>query len=83
MNTRPSCRTGFCLDPRTIVNFSSVPALSDAAISRLTYVNMYSEEFLQFIEHNNRQLAPKLPLLFSDIEATFRTVQVHLAAKAT
>lgn len=71
------------LDPRIIVDFSSIPVLSDAAISKLSYVNMYSGEFLQFIEHNNRQLAPKLPLLFSDIEATFRTVQVHLAAKAT
>ncbi|MET4754415.1 hypothetical protein [Bradyrhizobium sp. RT11b] len=71
------------LEPRTIVDFSSIPALSDAAISKLSYVNMYSGEFLQFIEHNNKQLAPKLPLLFSDIEATFRTVQIHLAAKET
>lgn len=71
------------LEPRTIVDFSSVPALSSAAINRLSYLNMYSEEFLQFIEHNNRQLAPKLPLLFSDIEATLRAVQIHLATTTT
>lgn len=71
------------LEPRIIVDFSSIPVLSDAAISKLSYVNMYSGEFLQFIEHNNKQLAPKLPLLFSDIEAAFRTGQVHLSAKAT
>ncbi|MGY4601479.1 glutamyl-tRNA reductase [Bradyrhizobium sp. GM22.5] len=71
------------LEPRTIVDLSSVPALSDIAIRKLSYVNMYSEEFLRFIEQNNAQLAPKLPLVFSDIEATFRTMQIHLAAKAT
>ncbi|WP_346015861.1 hypothetical protein [Bradyrhizobium sp. 180] len=71
------------LEPRTIVDLSSVPALSDAAIRKLSYVNMYSEEFLQFIECNNRQLAPKLPLLLSDIEETVRAAQIHLAARAT
>lgn len=69
------------LEPRTIVDLSSIPALSNVVIRKLNYVNMYGNEFLQFIEHNNKQLAPKLPLLFSDIEATLRTVQIHLSAK--
>lgn len=69
------------LEPRTIVDLSSIPALSDAAVRKLNYVNMYGKDFLRFIEHNNRQLAPKLPLLFSDIDATFRTAQINLSAK--
>ncbi|MCP3468000.1 hypothetical protein NLN62_48225 (plasmid) [Bradyrhizobium sp. CCGUVB23] len=68
------------LEPRTIVDLSSIPTLSDASAKNLNYVSMYSKEFLRFIEDNNRDLAPKLPLLFSDIEATLRTVQIHLSA---
>lgn len=71
------------LEPRTIVDLSSIPALSDAGVRKLNYVGMYGGEFLRFIEHNNRQLMPKLPLLISDIEATLRTVQIHLSAKVS
>ncbi|WP_081163213.1 hypothetical protein [Ensifer aridi] len=71
------------LEPRTIVDLSSIPLLSDAAVRKLNYVSMYDEEFLRFIEQNNNQLAPKLPLLFSDIEATLRTAETYLSANAT
>lgn len=71
------------LEPRTIVDLSSIPALSNAEVRKLNYVNMYSDEFLRFIKHNNKKLAPKLPLLFSDIEATLRTVQIYLSSKTT
>ncbi|WP_394890042.1 hypothetical protein ACG873_32265 [Mesorhizobium sp. AaZ16] len=60
------------LEPRTIVDLSSIPVLSDAGVRRLNYVTIYDEEFLRFVEQNNKQLAPKLPLLFSDIEATLQ-----------
>lgn len=77
-------RRGFLrLQPRTIVDLSSIPVLSDTGVRKLNYVNMYGEEFLRFVERNNGQLAPKLPLLFSDIEATLRTVKIHLSATAT
>ncbi|MFB6464085.1 hypothetical protein [Bradyrhizobium tunisiense] len=61
------------LEPRTIVDLSSIPVLSDAVVGKLNCVNMYGAEFLGFIEENNRQLAPRLPLVFSDIEFTLRT----------
>lgn len=71
------------LAPRTIVDLSSIPVLSGPAVRTLNYVSMYDEEFLRFIEHNNMQLAPKLPLVFSDIETTIRTAQFYLSAKPT
>ncbi|WP_085033626.1 hypothetical protein [Ensifer aridi] len=64
------------LQPRTIVDLSSIPVISDAVVENLNYVSMYHEEFLRFIEQNNRRLAPKLPLVCSDIEATLRTAQM-------
>lgn len=70
------------LEPRAIVDLSSIPALSDGAVRTLNYVSMYDKEFLRFIEQNNKQLAPKLPLLCSDIDATIRTAQDYLSAKA-
>ncbi|MER8708906.1 hypothetical protein NKH49_25665 [Mesorhizobium sp. M1088] len=70
------------LEPRTIVDLSSIPVLSKAAVRKLNYITMYDEEFLQFIDRNNKHLAPKLPLLFSDIEATLRAAQIYISAKA-
>ncbi|MFA1624982.1 hypothetical protein ACDY96_19965 [Rhizobium mongolense] len=64
------------LQPRTIVDLSSIPVLPEEAVGKLNYVTMYDDEFLRFIELNNSQLAPKLPLVFSDIEATLRTAQI-------
>ncbi|MCK1480654.1 hypothetical protein IVB27_39530 [Bradyrhizobium sp. 197] len=69
------------LEPRIIIDLSSIPALPDRADGKLNYVSMYDEEFLRFIEHNNKQLTPKLPLVLSDIETTLRTVQMYLSAK--
>lgn len=60
------------LEPRTIMDLSSIPVLSNAAVEKLDYVTMYDEEFLRFIDQNNKQLAPKLPLLCSDIEQRFK-----------
>ncbi|MFK0692109.1 hypothetical protein ACFX5Q_28475 [Mesorhizobium sp. IMUNJ 23033] len=71
------------LEPRTIVDLSSIPVLSGEAVRNLNYVSMYNEEFLRFIEQNNKRLAPKLPLLFSDIEETLRTAQISFPARAT
>ncbi|PBB58147.1 MULTISPECIES: hypothetical protein [Mesorhizobium] len=70
------------LGPRTIVDLSSIPVLSKDEIGNLNYVTMYDEEFLQFIDQNNRKLAPKLPVLFSDIKATLRTAQLYLSETA-
>ncbi|EJB07120.1 glutamyl-tRNA reductase [Rhizobium leguminosarum bv. trifolii WSM597] len=65
------------LKPRTIVDLSSIPVLSEDAIGKLDYVTMYDKEFLRFIDQNNKQLAPKLPLLCCDIEATLRIAQMR------
>ncbi|MER9420757.1 hypothetical protein NKI95_33775 [Mesorhizobium sp. M0306] len=70
------------LEPRTIVDLSSIPVLSKTAVGKLNYVTMYDEEFLRFIDKNNTKLAPKRPLLCSDIEATLRAAQIYLSAKA-
>lgn len=64
------------LEPRTIVDLSSIPVLSNAAVEKLNYVTMYDEEFLRFIAQNNKQLASKRPLLCSDIKATLLTAQI-------
>ncbi|MCK1656067.1 hypothetical protein [Bradyrhizobium sp. 151] len=58
------------LEPRTVVDLSSVPILSNAILGKLNCVSMYDKEFLGFIEQNNRQLAPKLPLVLSDIKGS-------------
>ncbi|MER9165672.1 hypothetical protein [Mesorhizobium sp. M0715] len=71
------------LEPRTIVDLSSIPVLSKSTVGRLDYVTMYDEEFLRFIAQNNKQLAPKLPLLCSDIKATLRTAKNNRIEKAT
>ncbi|ESY15386.1 hypothetical protein [Mesorhizobium sp. LNJC394B00] len=71
------------LEPRTIVDLSSIPVLSGAAVGKLNYVSMYDDEFLGFIEQNNNRLAPKLPILFSDIKTTLQTAQIYSLAKAT
>ncbi|AGS25301.1 hypothetical protein [Rhizobium etli] len=68
------------LAPRVIVDLSSIPFLRDAR--KLNYVNMYKDEFLRFIEMNNEQLTPKLPLLFADIDTTLRTAQTYLPVNA-
>ncbi|MDX0221883.1 hypothetical protein GOC40_28575 [Sinorhizobium meliloti] len=66
------------LEPRAVVDLSSIPVLSNAAVPKLDYVTMYHEEFLRFIDQNNKQLAAKLPLVCSDIEATLRTAQIGM-----
>ncbi|WP_027535632.1 hypothetical protein [Bradyrhizobium sp. WSM3983] len=69
------------LEPRTIVDLSSVPVFSAAAVRDLNYVSMYDDEFLRFIEQNNNQLTPKLPLVFSDIKATLQSAQIDLRGR--
>ncbi|RWF65076.1 hypothetical protein [Mesorhizobium sp.] len=65
------------LQPRTVVDLSSIPVLPNFAVKKLKYVTMYDDEFLRFISQNNKKIAPKLPLLCADIEETL------LAAKIT
>ncbi|MEX2746469.1 hypothetical protein AB3480_36155 [Rhizobium mongolense] len=65
------------LEPRAIIDLSSIPVLSKAAVESMNYVTMYDEEFLQFIAQNNKQLTSRLPLLRSNIEATLRTAQLQ------
>ncbi|MER9313191.1 hypothetical protein NKI51_28560 [Mesorhizobium australicum] len=67
------------LQPRAVVDLSSIPVLSDTAVMKLNYVTMYDDEFLQFIAENNKKLAPKLPAVRSDIEATLLTAQIATA----
>ncbi|ESX66893.1 hypothetical protein X759_27285 [Mesorhizobium sp. LSHC420B00] len=71
------------LQPRTIVDLSSIPVLSAAAVRKLNYVSMYDEEFLGFIDKNNKHLAPQLSVLCCDIEKTLRTAQMYLSATLT
>ncbi|MER8983483.1 hypothetical protein [Mesorhizobium sp. M0870] len=71
------------LEPRTIVDLSSIPVLSAEAVRKLNYVSMYDEEFLRFIEKNNKHLAPQLSVLRSDIEKTLRTAQSYLSVTTT
>jgi len=66
------------LRPRTIVDLSSIPVFSGPALKDLDYVTMYGKEFLSFIKQNNSQLAPKLPLVFSDIEATLKSTRMDV-----
>ncbi|UVK35854.1 hypothetical protein LHFGNBLO_006085 (plasmid) [Mesorhizobium sp. AR10] len=69
------------LEPRTIVDLSSVPVLSGASVRKLNYVSMYHDEFLRFIEQNNKRLAPKLPLLFSEIKAKLQMARIDLLSR--
>ncbi|KUM26815.1 hypothetical protein AU467_19680 [Mesorhizobium loti] len=71
------------LEPRTIVDLSSIPVLSSQAVGKLNYVSMYDEEFLRFIEQNNKRLAQKLPPLLSEIEAKLRVAQDEFFANST
>ncbi|MER8396363.1 hypothetical protein NKH10_31955 [Mesorhizobium sp. M1340] len=61
------------LEPRTKVDLSSIPVVSNAAVGKLNYVKMYDEECLWFIGQNNRLLAPTLPIVYSDIAETLQT----------
>ncbi|RWA97093.1 MAG: hypothetical protein EOQ39_34555 [Mesorhizobium sp.] len=70
------------LEPRTIVDLSSIPVLSKSTVGLLNYVTMYHEEFLRFIAQNNKRLAPKRPLLCSDIEAALRTAKINRSESA-
>ncbi|RWK87206.1 MAG: hypothetical protein EOR52_19060 [Mesorhizobium sp.] len=71
------------LKPRSIVDLSAIPALSGNFVKNLNYINMYDDEFLRFIEENNKQLAPKLPILLSDIKETLHTAQILSPPMAT
>lgn len=68
------------LEPRTIVDLSSIPVLSDPAVRKLNYVNMYSKEFLNFIDQNNKKLSPKIPFVCSDIEEKLRIARASALA---
>ncbi|MER9075444.1 hypothetical protein NKH80_21975 [Mesorhizobium sp. M0904] len=69
------------LEPRVILDLSSIPVLSEAASSKLNYVTMYDKEFLRYIEQNNIALAPKLPLLLSDIKERLKKAQIYSPSK--
>ncbi len=69
------------LKPRTILDLSSIPVFSNAAVGDLNYVSMYHQEFLRFIKQNNQQLAPKLPLVVSDIRAAIQRAQIDIRPK--
>ncbi|MBY3122488.1 Rossmann-fold NAD(P)-binding domain-containing protein [Rhizobium laguerreae] len=71
------------LKPRVIVDLSSVPVLTEAGVGELDYVSIYGEEFLRFIVENNKHLAPKLPLLFADIEETIQTAHMYLCSEVS
>ncbi|TIU75742.1 MAG: hypothetical protein E5W13_19555 [Mesorhizobium sp.] len=71
------------LKPRSIVDLSAIPALSGNFVKNLNYINMYDDEFLRFIEENNKHLAPKLPILLSDIKETLHTAQILSPPMAT
>ncbi|MBY2912374.1 hypothetical protein [Rhizobium leguminosarum] len=64
------------LEPRIIVDLSSIPVLSKCAVPKLNYVTMYDQDFLRLIDLNNQHLVSKLPLLLSDIERTLPTAEV-------
>jgi glutamyl-tRNA reductase len=64
------------LEPRIIVDLSSIPVLSKCAVPKLNYVTMYDQAFLRLIDLNNQHLVSKLPLLLSDIERTLPTAEV-------
>ncbi|MER9629215.1 hypothetical protein [Mesorhizobium sp. M0296] len=70
------------LEPRTIIDMASKPLLSKAEFVKLNYVTVHDKEFLLAFEGNNKKLAPKLPILLSDIDETLRAAQTYLSAKA-
>ncbi|MCP9232820.1 hypothetical protein NMG46_21595 [Mesorhizobium sp. LMG 17147] len=65
------------LEPRAIVDLSSIPVLSSVGVRGLDYVTMYDKEFLAFIDRNNEGLASQVPALCSDIANSLRTMQIH------
>jgi glutamyl-tRNA reductase len=67
------------LEPRAIIDLSSMPVLSSSAVGKLNYVTMYDEVFLSYVEKNNKQLAARLPLVCSEIEATIGVAQVIIS----
>jgi len=71
------------LGPRTIVDLSSLPVLSETVASKLSYVSMYDREFLHFINKNNEHLEQQRSALCSDIEDTLRMVPIDVSARTT
>lgn len=67
------------LKPRAIVDLSSIPVLSSSAVGKLNYVTMYDEAFLSYVEKNNKQLAARMPIVCSEIEATIGMAQVIIS----
>ncbi|MER8887271.1 hypothetical protein [Mesorhizobium sp. M0816] len=67
------------LEPRTIVDPSSILALSNTVVRKLGYVTMYDEEFLRFVDQNSKPLA--LQLLWA--VRTVHIQQVYPADGAT
>ncbi|MER8772199.1 hypothetical protein NKH63_26245 [Mesorhizobium sp. M0960] len=67
------------LEPRAIVDLSSIPVLSREVARSIDYVTMYDAEFLRFVAINNRRIASKLSILSSDIEETLNYRLEHMS----
>lgn len=55
------------VEPRAIIELSSLPVLSAAYRERESYTNMYSPRFLKCVEANNRALARRIGAVREDI----------------
>ncbi|WP_341874469.1 hypothetical protein [Methylobacterium nodulans] len=64
------------MESRMIVDLMGNPVMAAALAGKSNYVNMNGEEIRRLIDQNNEQLAPKRPLVCSDIEAALRTAQL-------
>lgn len=71
------------LQPRTIVDLSSIPVLSSPGVRNIDYVTMYDKEFLAFVDRNNEGLTPQVSVLCSDIENSLRRMQIYPSDCAT
>lgn len=64
------------IEPRAIIELSSLPTLSTEIQNSETYTNMYSARFLSFLETNNRLLNTRRNLVMEDIRSSLRAARL-------
>jgi glutamyl-tRNA reductase len=68
------------LQPRTIIDLSSIPVLTSFDDSMPRYVSMYGDRFLSFVTENNEQLAPRKAGIRGQIATILSTAGDYLRA---
>ncbi|MDK1389509.1 hypothetical protein QN224_29425 [Sinorhizobium sp. 8-89] len=68
------------LEPRVIIELSSIPVLTSFSGNTERYVTMYGDRFLSFVLENNQQLAPLKDELHNQIATILSTAAGYLRA---